>query len=520
MLCRTQPVENNGNTRDSGKVARQRKSVLVLWNMKQSNQKQALKWRKTKIVATLGPASDSEKMITRLIQAGVDVFRLNMSHGDHRGHRRVFKRIRKIAGEQSRHIAILMDLCGPKIRTGRFEAGQITLKQNATVIVSCTETMGRDGVIVSQYKRLYRDIAVGDRILLDDGNIELKAVAVDGKAIQCKVVYGGVLKDHKGINLPDTRVSVSSFTDKDRDDVSLAMSLGADFVALSFVREAKDIRQLKTFMKKQGRPIAVISKIEKPEAIANIDEIMAESYGIMIARGDLGIELPAEQVPLIQKRLIDHARTWHRPVIVATQMMESMISQARPTRAEVGDVANAALSSADAVMLSAETAAGKYPYKAVRTMDSILREIEKEQWRNKVYGTRTDELKQVGASAGGASTRIAVAHAATSLANELLLKAILVPTRSGVTASVVSSVRPAVLLMGLSSEAATCRRLALHWGVVPSVIDEVVARNWKSMVKQVCRQCAVTTAGNKVLLVSGFHDDPGMSEPVLKIITA
>ncbi len=473
-------------------------------------------WRKTKIVATLGPVSSSTKTITSLIQAGVNVFRLNMSHGNHDGHRRTFTEIRNIANSLDEHIAILMDLCGPKIRVGHFVDGEITLKQNARVTVSCSRSTGDQGVIASQYKSLYKDVEKGDRILLDDGNIELKVEAVKSREVLCKVVFGGVLKDHKGMNLPDSAISVSSFTAKDKKDAALAMELGADFVALSFVRSAKDVSRLINHMKKKGAEIPVISKIEKPEAITNIDEIMEVSYGIMIARGDLGIELPAEQVPLIQKNLIDKARAWHRPVIVATQMMESMISNARPTRAEVGDVANAALSSADAVMLSAETAVGKYPYKTVRTMDRILREVESSQLQNNTFGTHCDEIMR---DEDNPSVRYAIANAASTLVHELRLKGILVPTRSGITANILSSVRPSMPLLGLSSNAHICRRLALNWGIVPAMIDEIVAKNWKSLVGEICYRCKLTSSGNKVLLVSGFHDNTGLSEPVIKILT-
>ena len=480
--------------------------------------KKALQWRRTKIIATVGPASDSEKMLGRLIQAGVNVFRLNMSHGEHSEHRRVFRRIRKIAASMDSHVAILMDLCGPKIRVGRFANGEIRLKQNAQVTVSCSRKTGEDGVIVSQYKNLYKDVKRGERILLDDGNIELRVEKIGRQEVICKVVYGGLLKDHKGMNLPDSAVSVASFTAKDKKDVALAMQLDADFVALSFVRTDRDVQTLKNYMKKNGREIPVISKIEKPEAIENLDAIMQVSYGVMIARGDLGIELPAEQVPLIQKEIIDRARSWHRPVIVATQMMESMITQSRPTRAEVSDVANAALSSADAVMLSAETAVGRYPYRTVRTMDTVLREIEVNQWRKNQFGSAAD-LEEMATADAIPSSRKAVARAARTLVQDLQLQGMLVPTRSGVTASILSSVRPASPLLGLSSNVATCRKLALHWGVVPAQISEVVAKDWKKLAREICQRCKLTRTGHRVLLVSGFNDNPGLSEPVLKILT-
>ena len=472
------------------------------------NKKISLRWRRTKIVATVGPATDSEKRICELIKAGVNVFRLNMSHGDHDYHRKIFTRIRFCAKKMDTHAAILMDLCGPKIRTGKFKNGSIILKQNAKVIISCAAGTGEEGLIISQYKKLCNDVKKGERILLDDGNLECRVESVKGKIIQCKVIYGGELKNNKGINLPDSTVTVSSFTARDKRDVQLAMVLNADFVALSFVRTAKDVESLKKYMQRTNREISVIAKIEKPEAVANIDSIINSAYGIMIARGDLGIELPAEEVPLIQKGIINKARLNNCPVIVATQMMESMITNARPTRAEVGDVANAALSSSDAVMLSGETAVGKYPVNAVKIMDKILREIERHQWNTCKFGDDLDYSSEI------TSSRKAIANAASSLAHELKLQAIMVPTSSGYTAAVLSANRPPSPLLGISWDSSTCRKLALHWGVIPSFIEKEKANNWQVLSQEIGKNCKLTRTGNRVLLVSGFNDD----EPVLKII--
>ena len=301
----------------------------------------------------------------------------------------------------------------------------IFLKKNAKVTISCSVGTGEEGLIISLYKNLCNDVKKGERVLLDDGNLECRVESVEGKNIQCKVIYGGELKNNKGINLPDSVVSVSSFTAKDKKDVQLAMELDADFVALSVVRTAKDIESLKKYMQRVNKELPIVAKIERPEAVADIDNIIKSAYGIMIARGDLGIELPAEEVPLIQKDIINKARFNHRPVIVATQMMESMITNARPTRAEVGDVANAALSSSDAVMLSGETAVGKYPVIAVKIMDKILREIERHQWSTGKFGDDLDASNEI------TSSRKAIAHAASSLAQELKLQGIMVPTNSG-----------------------------------------------------------------------------------------
>lgn len=484
-----------------------RKSVTQV-----SGQKVSLRWRRTKIIATLGPASDDKSKINQLLRSGVNIFRLNMSHGDHDYHRQLFQRIRQCAKTSGDHVAILMDLCGPKIRVGKFERGSIQLKKNAIVTIRCARGVGSDDVIISQYLRLYKDVKQGERILLDDGNMECCVQQVKGKDVICKVVYGGVLKDNKGLNLPDSSVSAASFTPKDKRDVALAMELEADFVALSFVRSAKDIRDLHRYMDRQGAPVPIIAKIEKPEAVKNIDEVIKAAYGIMIARGDLGIELPAEEVPLIQQELINKARLNKCPVIVATQMMESMISNARPTRAEVGDVAGAAMSSTDAVMLSAETAAGRFPVKAVRMMDKILREIEVHQWRNATFGD------QLVVPEGMPSSRRAIADAASSLAHDLKLQGILVPTRSGHTAAVLSAARPSSPLLGVSTNPATCQRLALHWGIIPFLTKEQKVKDWSLLANEISHRCKLTRYGHRILLVSGFNDDEALNEPVLKII--
>lgn len=477
-----------------------------------NDKKISLRWRRTKIIATVGPATDSQIRIKELIKSGVNVFRLNMSHGDHEYHRKIFNRIRATANQSDAYIAVLMDLCGPKIRVGKFKNGGIELKKNARVTISCSNGIGHDGLIISQYKQLYKDVKKGERILLDDGNLECKVEKVDGKKVECKVIYGGELKNNKGMNLPDSTVSTPSFTAKDKKDVQLAMELNSDFVALSFVRSAKDIQSLKNYMRRIGKEVPVIAKIEKPEAVVNIQEIIDCSYGIMIARGDLGIELPAEEVPLIQKDIILKARSCNSPVIVATQMMESMILNARPTRAEVGDVANAAMTSADAVMLSAETAVGKFPVKTVRMMDRILREIEKSQWSKNSFGDELEETKEV------TSSRKAIAHAASTLAHELKLQAILVPTTSGYTAAVLSASRPSSPLLGISVNPATCQKLALHWGIIPYLMIEEKARDWHLLSKEICKRYKLTQTGNRVLLVSGFNDNELLNEPVLKII--
>ena len=469
-------------------------------------------WRKTRIIATIGPASNDEKTIGRLIDAGVDIFRLNMSHGTQEDHRCCAELIRQIAATKESNVAILVDLCGPKIRVGKFEEGSISVQMGQHLWITC-DKQDADADICCSYELLADDVATGERIYIDDGRIELVVKSVNGKRIECRVVNGGVIKNNKGINLPDSNISIDSFTEKDREDAAVAIELGADFIALSFVRSATDIKKLKDYLGQCNSDIPVIAKIEKPEALDNIDEIIEESFGIMVARGDLGIELPAERVPLVQEELVLKARTYCRPVIVATQMLESMIDNPKPTRAEVGDVASAAMSSADAVMLSAETASGAYPVEAVRMMDVILREIEEFQFKRGFYKKLKNRVPVVGMYVD----RHAIAQAATRLVKDLGLKAIVIPTRSGATTRVIAASRPLAPLLGICSNSVVLRRMQLCWGVVPIKVDGSVIKDWKKLCQDISGRCKIKIRNHSVLLVSGFSDDSN-SEPVIKII--
>ena len=474
----------------------------------------ALHWRRTKIVATLGPASESPAGVEALLRAGVNVVRLNLSHGDHAYHRRLVALVRETAARLGYHVAILMDLRGPKLRVGRFAGGRITLAGGSRVRVTTRAVQGGPGLIPSQYRQLHRDVRRGERILLDDGRLELRVQAVEGRDILCRVIHGGALSDHKGMNLPDSRVSAPAFSATDRDDVVLAVELEIDFLALSFVRDAADLKRLHRFLRQQGRAIPVISKIERPEAVANIDGILEHSYGIMIARGDLGIELPAEKVPLIQRDLVEKARRQSVPVIVATQMLESMIDQPSATRAEVGDVANAAFMSADAVMLSGETAAGKYPLRAVETMDRVLREVERHQWEQGCFAPAAAADRSSKANL----LRESMAHAAMQLSRDLEMEAIVVPTRTGTTARIVAAHRPLSSTVGVTSRPSVCRLLALHWGIVPVLSTEEETHDWRRMCHHIASCCHLGKAGHDVLLVAGFHEDPLRNEPSMKVL--
>jgi pyruvate kinase len=474
----------------------------------------ALHWRRTKIIATLGPATDSPASLEALLAAGVDVVRLNMSHGDHDSHRTAVVRVRETAARLGRHVAILMDLRGPKLRVGRFAQGGIELSPGARVTLTTRKVSGSDGLIHSQYAQLHKDVRRGERILLDDGRLVLKVQSVEGREIRCRIFHGGRLSDNKGMNLPDSRVSAPAFTRKDREDAALAVELGVDFVALSFVRSATDVKRLTAHLQRQGTAIPVVSKIERPEAVMGIDEILRHSYGIMIARGDLGIELPAEQVPLVQRDLIIKARQQGVPVIVATQMLESMIEHPQATRAEVNDVANAALLSADAAMLSGETAAGRYPLQAVETMDQVLREVERHQWREGRFAA-----EPIADRAGKTHfIRESMAHAAVQLSHDLDLEALVVPTWTGTTARILAAHRPLSPIVGVCADAAVCRRMALHWGLVPVQSTEAETRDWRRLCRYIAEHSRLGEAGHDVLLVSGFHDDPLRNEPVLKIL--
>ena len=334
------------------------------------------KFSKTKIVATVGPATDSKEMLLKLINAGVNVFRLNFSHGEHSVKAEIITRIREINEETGSHVSILQDLQGPKIRIGEIENGEVPIKPGQEIVISTEEIIGNGSSVSTTYKNLATDVKVGDLVLVDDGNIELSVKSIDGADVTCVVKYGELLKSRKGINLPFTEVSAPSLTDKDREDLAFGIKHNVDWIALSFVRTAQDVRDLKAIIKSSGKDIRVIAKIEKPEALENIDEIIEESDALMVARGDLGVEIVMEEVPVAQKMIVEKCNLAAKPVIIATQMMESMIKNPRPTRAETNDVANAVMDGADALMLSGETAVGAFPLEVITSMKTTIMSIQ------------------------------------------------------------------------------------------------------------------------------------------------
>ncbi len=426
--------------------------------------------RATKIVATLGPASDSPETIAELIKAGVNVFRLNFSHGTHDSHRESIARIRSASKAIGMDVGILQDLCGPKIRTGLMENGAITLKDGGETLITTKEVVGTPEKFQTQYEALPRDVKIGDRILLDDGALELEVLGSGDGEIRAKIVRGGVLKNNKGMNLPGVSVSAPSVTPKDLNDLKVGIAEGVDFVALSFIRHPDDLNPVREVMENAYSRAKLIAKIEKPEAISHIEEIVRHSDGIMVARGDLGIEMPLPRVPTLQKRLIYLANAMDRYVITATQMLESMTTNAIPTRAEVSDVANAIVDGTDAVMLSGETAAGCNPVGVVRMMASIAQETEAYL---KSYRPPWDWS---GMLSNENPVLDAIGHAALKLVNDLDIKAIIVHTQTGGTALFMSKSRPLVPIVAFTPDAAAVRRLNLYWGVASVHAPDITTR--------------------------------------------
>ena len=474
-----------------------------------------LKHRRTKIVATLGPRTRDPASIRALLEAGVDVFRLNMSHGTQAEHAEAIVHIRRHAAELGLHAGILADLCGPKIRTGRFEASPLTLAAGAEITVTTRDVIGNATLIPSQYAQLAHDVRPGDRVLLNDGAVELKVRAIDGSEVHCVVVSGGPIGNHKGINLPGVRVSAPSMTDKDVADAAFALAQGVDFLALSFVRERADVDSLRAIVERHEHRPAIIAKIEKPEALENSLAILEAADAIMVARGDLGVELPPEQVPLAQHQLIRQARRMDRPVIVATQMLESMITSARPTRAEVADVSNAVASGADAVMLSGETAVGDFAVDAVTMMSRIARQTESYQFLTRPAGGRI----HVDPGHGAHSLGDAIANATAQLVADTGARAVVVISMQGVTAATISAARPDAPVVAIARDAATCRRINLMWGTLPVLDVEAGTENPNTVARRVALRLGLAQVGDYIVLVRGFHPDPALNTPSVTLIT-
>ena len=417
--------------------------------------------RRTKIICTLGPASCSEKRIVQLIDGGMDVARLNFSHGTQADHAEVMRMIRSLSQKSNKPVAILQDLQGPKIRVGIIKAGPRILKKGEEVVIT-TQAEASPGEIPTTYSNLPRDVKASDRILIDDGLIQLKVLRTTSQDVFCRVMNGGSVSDHKGINLPGVRVSAQSLTEKDREDLLFGLNQGVDYVALSFVRRPEDVSAVKKVIKDSGSHIPVIAKLEHPDAIRHIDEILEVSDGVMLARGDLGVEMPPEEVPMIQKRVIKKANAQKVSVITATQMLESMVSNPRPTRAEASDVANAIFDGTDAVMLSAETASGAYPVESLAMMARIVGEADRAYLHERAFVRRKKDIARTFPDA--------ISEAAAYVAVETQAKAIAVFTHSGYTARLMSKYRPSIPIIAFTPETEIQRRMCLHWGVIPKIM--------------------------------------------------
>lgn len=455
--------------------------------------------RRAKIVATLGPATSSYENLKKIIDAGVDVCRMNLSHGTYDVHEEIYHNVRQAAADSGRAVAVLVDLQGPKIRLGKFEGGPYELAEGDTFTITVEDVLGTKELSSTTYKGLPGDVKAGDPLLIDDGKVGLRVVSTDGTRVVTTVEVAGPISNNKGINLPGVAVNVPAMSEKDEADLRWGLRLGADFIALSFVRDAADIKRVHEIMDEEGIRLPVIAKVEKPQAVDNLEEIVDAFDGIMVARGDLGVELPLEAVPIVQKRAVELARRWAKPVIVATQVLESMISSPRPTRAEASDCANAVLDGTDAVMLSGETSVGEYPVQTVKTMARIIESTED-------HGLdRIPELGTKPRTQGGAITL-----AAAEVAEFIGAKYLVVFTESGDSARRMARLRCEIPMIVLTPHENILRRMALSWGVKSFLVDPVTHTDAMfGQVDDVLLGQGLAELGDKVVVIAG--SPPGIA---------
>lgn len=450
--------------------------------------------RRAKIVATLGPATSSLEAITGLVEAGMDVARLNLSHGKYADHESVYSHVRAAADMAGRGVGVLVDLQGPKIRLGTFASGPVLLENGDTFIVTTEDVPGDREMVSTTYAGLPADVTPGDMVLVDDGRVELKVTKVEGPRVHTEVIEGGRVSDNKGFNLPGVAVSVPALSEKDKEDLRWALRIGADMIALSFVRSAADIVDVHAIMDEEGVRVPVLAKVEKPQAIENLEEIIAAFDGVMVARGDLGVELPLEAVPLVQKRAVHLCREAAKPVIVATQMLDSMAVANRPTRAEASDVANAVLDGADALMLSGETSVGEHPSLVVETMSRIIEHVE--TWALHEVPSLSDPWT--------GSTARALTHAAVGVADGVAATHLIAFTETGSSARLISRWRSRTPLLAFTPNPRTRSQLALVWGVETFLVSSV--KHTDDMVQQVDKallDIGRATIGDRVVIVAG-----------------
>ncbi len=456
--------------------------------------------RRAKIVATIGPASQEEGVLIELIRAGMNVARLNFSHGTHAGHARLIQRIRRLADRLGQPVAILQDLQGPKIRIGDLDAPR-HLQAGETITLTTQPDSAPPDALPVDYPDLPRAVHPGGPILIDDGQIELRVTEVGRHTVQAEVVLGGEVRPHKGLNLPGARLLVPGFTEKDEEDLAFGLKQDVDAVAISFVRTAEDVARVRKAIARLAPErvnLPVIAKLERPEALENLHEIVHAADGVMVARGDLGVEMPPETVPIAQKRIIEMANRHAKLVITATQMLDSMITNPRPTRAEASDVANAIFDGTDAVMLSGETASGRYPVEAVRMMDAIIRQAEEhlDDWGHWSGVSETHMARD---------DALALTHAARELAHGRQVAAIAVFTQTGRTARLMSNARPRVPILAFTPEAQTYRRMAMYWGVLPFLVPFAdTVEQMLSHVEAAMMAATPIQPGERVVILSGF----------------
>lgn len=466
--------------------------------------------RRTKIVATIGPATLDPIVLRNLIESGATTLRLNFSHGTHEDHQRSIRLIRQTSFELNQPVGILQDLQGPKIRLGRFETGPIVVQKGDPFILTSRPVPGTQKMSSVTYEPLANEVPEGAVILLDDGKVEMRVEKVDRAAgeLYCQVVVGGPLSNNKGVNFPGVYLSIKALTDKDRKDLMFGLDQGVDWVALSFVRNPQDVLEIKELIASAGKQVPVIAKIEKHEAIEQMEEILALCNGVMVARGDLGVELPAEEVPILQKRLIATANRMGIPVITATQMLDSMVNNPRPTRAEISDVANAILDGTDAVMLSNETAVGKYPVEAVATMARIAERIEEDQITRNVAGV--EEM--------GRSIPNAISQAVSQIAEQLHSSAIMTMTKTGATARNVSKFRPKTPILAVTPHVDVARQLQLVWGVKPLLVLDLpsTGQTFQSAIS-VALEKNLVSDGDLVVMTAGTLQGVAGSTDLVKV---
>lgn len=453
----------------------------------------------TKIVATIGPASRHPETLRAMIRGGMNVARINFSHGDHRAHGETIDNIRRLAAEEGAVVAILCDIQGPKIRIGDLRQEPIILKIGDRITLTLDDVIGDNGIVSLPHPEFLRDITAGTMLLLDDGNLQFKVLEADGHNLICDVLVGGPLKSRKGVSAPNARLTLSAITDKDREDIRFALANDCDYMAMSFVRSAEDIRELKGLMRQLGQQAAVIAKIEMGEALENIEEIIAVCDGIMVARGDLGIETPAEEVPFHQKRIIKLCNLAAKPVITATQMLESMTENPRPTRAEASDVYNAILDGTDAIMLSAESASGSYPVRAVEVMSEIASIAEQNLSYERVPSQGESAEREAGEDISDA-----ICRTTTEISQAIKPRAIVTTSMSGYTTRRVAKERPSTPILCMTPNVTTQRRMALVWGVTSlqvqefSTIDEMI-----SLIVRTAHERHLVERGDHLVIIAG-----------------